>query len=244
MGFEIVGMMRVKNEARWIAESINSLLAVCEHVFVFDDHSTDGTELLAGRLPRTTVMKSTFEGVDEARDKNELLKRVVQTSDPEWILHIDGDEVLEAGRGVTDIRDAMKQDYDAYSLQVLYLWDRPDQIRTDGIYSSFFRPSLFRARGSINRFKQTKYGNGANFHCSNVPADRLDEYAKCRARLKHYGYMEREQRIKKYRWYNSIDPGNVFEDGYRHVVQGDLPEIPAEAVLRHAGPLRLTQYGL
>jgi hypothetical protein len=36
-----------------------------------------------------------------------------------------------------------------------------------------------------------------------------------------------------------MDPNNAFEDNYRHCVQGDVPEVPASAVLRHAGPLKL-----
>jgi hypothetical protein len=55
----------------------------------------------------------------------------------------------------------------------------------------------------------------------------------------HYGYMDREDRIKKYRYYQSVDPNNELEDGYRHIVQGDIPEVPADAVLKVAGPLKL-----
>jgi hypothetical protein len=59
------------------------------------------------------------------------------------------------------------------------------------------------------------------------------------APLWHLGYNDLEDRVRKYAWYNQMDPNNQPEDCYRHMVQGDITEIPADAVLRHAGPLRL-----
>jgi hypothetical protein len=32
---------------------------------------------------------------------------------------------------------------------------------------------------------------------------------------------------------------NTLEDNYRHTVQGDIPEVPSDATLMHAGPLML-----
>jgi hypothetical protein len=58
----------------------------------------------------------------------------------------------------------------------------------------------------------------------------------------HYGYLCKEDRLRKYEMLNRVDPGNEAEDCYRHIVQGDVPEVPASAVLRHAGPLQLAPY--
>jgi hypothetical protein len=60
-------------------------------------------------------------------------------------------------------------------------------------------------------------------------------------RLYHLGYMCPEDRLRKYQWYNTIDPENESEDRYRHMVQGDIPEVPAHLKLKHAGPLRLVR---
>ena len=82
-------------------------------------------------------------------------------------------------------------------------------------------------------------GNGGQFHCGNTPAGFHACPAVSEARLFHLGYMRRSDRLMKYRWYNSTDPNNEGEDRYRHMVQGDLPEVPAHLKLKHAGPLRL-----
>jgi hypothetical protein len=74
-------------------------------------------------------------------------------------------------------------------------------------------------------------------HVSNAPQG--IPWAVMQVYLLHYGYMFKEDRIRKYNYYNRIDPNNEFEDRYRHTVQGDIPEVPADAVLKHAGPLEL-----
>ena len=74
-------------------------------------------------------------------------------------------------------------------------------------------------------------------HCGNTPY--APEFLAVNIFLMHFGTVYREDRIRKYRWMVSIDPQNEFEDGYRHMVQGDIPEVPKELKLRHSGPLEL-----
>jgi hypothetical protein len=56
-------------------------------------------------------------------------------------------------------------------------------------------------------------------------------------RLLHYGYLHKEDRVRKFHWYNKIDPNNAFEDQYRHMVIGDV--FPADSSFKWAGPLEL-----
>jgi glycosyltransferase involved in cell wall biosynthesis len=50
-----VGMLRVKNEQRWIARVIESILPLCEYVYILDDHSTDGTPEICSSYDQVTV---------------------------------------------------------------------------------------------------------------------------------------------------------------------------------------------
>lgn len=228
----IVGMLRVKDEARWIERVLRAMLTVCERVFVLDDHSTDGTAYLCASIPGVALFNSPFAGLDETRDKNWLLAKVAECA-PSWILHIDGDEELAPGSAEIIHALAKPAGPDAYRFQVLYLWDRPDQIRVDRWYKNFRRPSLFRFRPGA-RFESP---NGGGFHCGNVPG--RVSVGECEVKLLHYGYMHREDRVRKYVWYNAPDkqPIPAAEDGYRHMVVGDL--FPADSVFMHAGPLAL-----
>ncbi len=232
----IVGAMRVKNESRWISQALRSILPVCSSIFVFDDHSTDRTTLMA--YDYATVIQSPFPDdgkPDEARDKTFLVERIIRACGRCWILMIDGDEELAWPFNLEVVSVGRAP---AYTLRVAFLWDRENQERVDGVYRHFTRPSLFDTARSNCRFENT--GNGANFHCFNVPTDLLGRSEPSFMVLKHYGYLHREDRLRKQEWYRRIDPGNVAEDDYRHITIGD--NCPPETVTRHAGPLELRPF--
>jgi glycosyltransferase involved in cell wall biosynthesis len=225
--------MRVKNEARWIERVIRSVVPVCGRVIVLDDHSTDRTAEIAYGAG-AMVFPNPFDGLNETRDKNYLLTLAQTHAQPgEWALMIDGDEELhpnDADLLVSECSGGAA----ALSMRVLYLWDTPRQVRMDGVYARFRRPSAFRMTPGL-QFRTTP--NGGNFHCGNVPAHYVHQAKLTDIRLLHYGYLDRADRLRKYDWYNAQDPGNAGEDCYRHMVVGDL--FPADSTFRYGGPLRL-----
>jgi glycosyltransferase involved in cell wall biosynthesis len=214
----VVGMMRVKNEARWIERSISSILPVCDRVLVMDDHSDDATPFLCASLPGVDVFNSPFHGLDEARDKNYLLEKAREAR-ADWILCIDGDEML-APAGLRKLQEAMRSNAPSISMRIPYLWDSEHQIRVDGVYGEFRRHSAFRPNG--HRFSSSQTGG---FHCGNVPfAARKGALTVDAIQLLHFGYLHASDRARKYAWYNAQDPANHVEDQYRHVAAGlDTP---------------------
>jgi glycosyltransferase involved in cell wall biosynthesis len=226
----VIGLLRVKNEARWIERVIASIQPVCSSILVMDDHSDDGTPFLCSSIPGVTVYDSPFTGLNETRDKNWLLDRARGN---DWVLMVDGDEVLDPA-SIPAVQSAMQGPHSCLSFRILYLWDREDQVRVDGVYGKFRRPSMFRP--AHFHFEGTV--SAGNFHCGNAPIALQIVAQPIAADLLHLGYLHREDRLRKYEWYRRIDGGNRNEDGYRHVAQGDLPEIPADMCLRHAGPMR------
>jgi hypothetical protein len=210
-----------------------------------EDGSTDDTRAICEDAG-VVVLPSPFAGMglDEARDKNWFMDEVISRCSPDWILMPDGDEELQAG-GCAAIRRALETNppCDCFALRFLYFWNSIDTIRLDGVYGKMARQSLFRANTEF-RFKsyysesQTPNQNHVGLHTSNAPGQG-GVVLPLNVALLHYGYLHREDRIAKYRWILSIDPHNEGEDFYRHCVQGDLPEFPADAVLKHGGPLLL-----
>jgi len=233
----MIGLMRVKNEERWISRAIASLQRCCERVVVMDDESTDATVEIAHSL-KADVLPSPFTTLDEARDKSWL---VAQCYDRGWlragerVLMIDGDEELVEGDEAR-IHDALDR-WPCAALRILYLWDDENHVRMDGVYGRFWRPSAWIAEGREFDGFIGLAANGSGFHCSNAPARIANRSMRTEARLLHYGYMHRADRIRKYEWYNSRDPGNQFEDCYRHTVIGDL--FPPQSRFVHAGPLEV-----
>jgi GT2 family glycosyltransferase len=233
-----VGALRIKNEAAHVHEVLSRLLEVCGRVVVFDDHSTDSTAAICQSFgSRVTLLSSPFEGLDEARDKNYLLRYILQNP-ADWVLWIDGDEVLERS-GPEKLRVAIDQAGSSaaiFSLRVAYVWNDPHLVRVDGVYGNIARPSLFRLRGqALDRLHFPNSGRAGNLHCGNVPLGLVGERGALDVRLKHYGYLTREQRQIKYAWYTRIDPNNHAEDNYRH-----LAEIPGARLA--PGPLQLVPW--
>jgi glycosyltransferase involved in cell wall biosynthesis len=216
----ILGAMRIRNEGAHIGEVISRALEVCPRIVVLDDHSTDDTVHVCRSFgDRVTVIDSPFTGLDEARDKNFLLRELLPAR-PDWVLWIDGDEVLER-RGPQAIRQAVRQSGSVavYSLRVAYIWDDPNHVRIDGLFGRMARPSLFTLRGQrVETLEFVRTGFGGNLHCGNVPSGLVGATAALEVRLKHLGYVSRALREYKYDWYNSVDPNNVSEDSYRHLI--------------------------
>lgn len=233
----LVGMLRVKNESAWIERVIRSILPVCEHVYVLDDHSTDATPEICSGFDQVTVFDSPFAGLDETRDKTFLLNQMrrcgVQYGD--YILAIDGDEELEQS-GPRRLEKLLSGNpSNAYHLRVLYLWNDARTVRMDGVYSAFYRPSLFRFIPGDCEYRSTN-AHG-NLHCTNIPANLIPRSVPTDISLLHWGYVSPEIRQRKFEYYRQIDPDNEREDGYRHIVIGDI--YPADSRFRYGGPLRL-----
>ena len=237
-----ISMLRVKNEARWLSRVLIPLVRLCSRVYVFDDHSTDSTREIILSTPNTTYLPSPFTGLDERRDKNYLLDRIYEGLSIEtlecgvWVLCIDGDEEMEE-TGPERIKVQLDPKELAYTFRVVYLWDSPELERIDGIYGHLTRPSMFRLDRSGLKFANSLIQG--NLHCMSVPEGFVGKSKPMDVRLYHYGYMLAEDRKRKYEFYNSVDPGNRMEDGYRHVIQGDKGGVGAGERLQWAGPLKV-----
>ena len=177
----VAGMMRVRNEARWIKRAIESILPVCNAgVAVFDDRSTDGTAEIAAGIPSVALMRSPFTGLNEARDKNFLLAAMAPC---DWIIAIDGDEELHSCHLVNLAAAMQTSKADSLSLPIWYLWDREDQMRVDGVYGNYHRESVFRPRPGATFHE----GPPPNFHCGNVPPMLRDRQVLFQPCMEHHG---------------------------------------------------------
>jgi glycosyltransferase involved in cell wall biosynthesis len=241
---KVTGVIRARNAAKWIAEVIDSMLWICANVLVMNDHSTDDTADIVNGTARATAITSPFTSLNEARDRTFLTRAAIHAHAPDWILMLDADEVLlEPFSLQYQLHLGGAQ---AYALQILTLWDTPDQIRVDGIYGDLWRPSVFSAHETSGVWTERVPG-GTNLHCGSIPSDLVNQAVRCEppVRVKHYGSMLQADRLRKYAWYLEHDAANLEnEDHYRHAIQGDLAEFPADAVYRHGGPLKLQHWSL
>lgn len=238
----VFGLLRIKNESRWIGRVVDALKPVCDTVIVLDDYSTDGTPDICREHGAVVYTNPRTDGtVQEATDKDYLLARVWEhgANIGDTAIMVDGDEILHHD-DIPRLRELIEGPGEAYAFRIVYLWNDEHHWRADGIYRRFSRPSMFKLTSRTLTFKRTGMGDGKeDFHCSSVPESHISNARPSGVRLLHLGYLHKEDRIRKYRWYNERDGQNPVEDGYRHVAQGDLPELPADAQFRWAGPIHL-----
>ena len=235
---KVHALLRIKNESRWLAEVLHALWPVCDQILVFDDASTDNSREIASAMG-AQVIETPFKDrgfIDEAADKEHLLAKLWESGAQlgDYCVMIDGDEVLMA-EDIPALKEAMAQGVVCGSMHIVYCWNSRDQIRVDRWYKEFRRPSLFRLILPNLSFRRTPFGG--NLHCSSAPAQLLNDITPINVRLLHYGYMLAEDRVRKWRRYNEIDPDNIIEDRYNHCVIGDV--FPADSSFKWAGPLKL-----
>jgi len=201
---KLVAGLRVKNEERFLYECLSKLSEVVDEIVIFNDNSTDKTVSIAESFKKVVKIHHSNETTfNEARDR-EKLWQLCREQSPDWILIIDGDEVLEPRVTRKDFDEMMNpRNPQVYSWVFRYitLWDLPDKQRVDGTFSMRFGPRL--ARNLPNYHITSDHPIG--LHCGSVP-----EYPKynvffSKFRILHYGYMDKADRVKKYEWYEAND---------------------------------------
>lgn len=188
------------------------------------------------RSPYTDMVRPKMRR-NELRDKNCLWWYVKGAIDFDYVLCLDGDEVLSK-KALVSFPEMWvwlgNQSCDWISLPFIYLWDREDQRRIDGVYgnkddgSPILRfPRIF----SIKRLDEqqlydTRFnwlGTRGGLHCGSVPQEAFHQinpkqFHAAHAPVMHYGYLDDALRRTKFTMYNEIDPNNQFEGFYMHII--------------------------
>lgn len=178
------------------------------------------------------------EAVNEIRDKNFLWCYCKAQVDFDFMLCLDGDEMLslEAIQKFPAAIGYLERTADILTLPFIYLWDSEILRRIDGIYGDLGDgyprlrfPRLFTIKrlGEQNLFDChfSWQGTKGGFHCGSIPQEKFihedgDHFIGAFANLPvvHFGYMHEEERQRKFEFYNAIDPGNTFEGEYKHII--------------------------
>jgi GT2 family glycosyltransferase/2-polyprenyl-3-methyl-5-hydroxy-6-metoxy-1,4-benzoquinol methylase/glycosyltransferase involved in cell wall biosynthesis len=218
---KIVAMLRIKNEAEWIAEVLTSLERVADEIVILDDHSTDDTVRICRTFPKVVDLYEQEAGsVDEVRDKNRLLQMALRRG-PDWILAMDGDEVLEES-APERIREGLRlapPQVTTLAFEWLYFWDDHTHYRIDGKYQDLWHPRLFRVTGQdVESLIFVPTEHGGNFHCGSLPANIVGLSRRLDVKVKHYGYLHRSLREAKFAFYRTHDPATAATGYYDHLV--------------------------
>ena len=215
----MLGLMRVKNEGRWLSRSLASQ-HFCDQIFVMDDNSTDDTREICKRFPKVEYYHKCYDaGYEEGPDRK-WLSQIARGFHAEWICSLDGDEVLLPGTW-----DKIKDHLDNPLIQVidvlsLHLWNNEQTVRVDGHFSEGWRQRFWRLPpGNITYAKD---------HCS-LPDGIQGPFTKLGVKLLHYGNITEADRLRRYKTYGSQ---------YPVMIQGD-PGGPDVSEVLSGEPFRL-----
>ena len=218
----IVCMMRIKNEEQWIAQVLDAASRVADGIVILDDGSTDRTPEICRAHPGVVRYEyQSGKSLDEARDKDRLFLWTLEEN-PDWVLALDSDEVLEDASASTIRREIAlcPPEVTALGFHWLYMWDSPDQYRVDNEYDPPALARLFRVTGlgmDPGKLRIARTEHGGNLHCGSIPANLPGSVRFIDVFVKHYGYYDESQRKTKRAFYERHDPHCASKGSYEHL---------------------------
>ena len=210
-GNKITLSMIVKNEeGRYLMQMLNSLKEHIDEAVIIDDASSDNTinickEILKG-IPLHIIEneESMFGNEISLRKKqwNETIK-----TNPDWILSLDADEILEEDfwKNAQNLIDDQK--YDFYSFRLYDMWNET-HYREDKYWNahSIYRPFLMRYQPNFNYT-----WNETSQHCGRFPINTFSfQKTTSEFRIKHLGWATQKDRIEKFKRYALLDPNAIY----------------------------------
>jgi glycosyltransferase involved in cell wall biosynthesis len=203
---KMLGLMRVKNEDRWLEACLRSQW-FCDRIIVLDDNSTDLTAAICAEFKVEYHRKSYDAGYEEGPDREWLAREAIKHN-PEWICSMDGDEVL-----IEDTWDKIQSTLNNPSVPAidvlnLHLWNNSWTVRVDGNWSEQHRQRFWR-------FKQGPLTYAPD-HCS-IPNEITERpFVRLGAKMLHYGNVSAVDRRRRYDRYLACG------HDWPILIQGDL----------------------
>ena len=93
---QIVGIVLVRNEDRFVWQSVTNILGFCDRILLVDNGSRDQTPVILQELAALDPERISFHVIRNPRESHDLLKPYIGT--PAWIFAVDGDEIYDPER--------------------------------------------------------------------------------------------------------------------------------------------------
>lgn len=218
--------MVVRNEAdRYLKLVLEQAKHMVDAAVIIDDGSTDGTpelieEVLAGFPLKLIRNPEPLFEKNESTLRQWLWNETLETQ-PDWILCLDADELFE-DKALNEIKKLINQpDFDYYSFRIYDFWDE-SHYREEPLWSAHFRYYVLLVRYQPH-FKYVWSENP--LHCGRFPSNiTLLPGIQSPLRVKHLGWMNPHDRLKKYLRYMKLDPDGTW--GVKEQYESILESFP------------------
>ncbi len=203
--------MCVKNEAGAVLEqTLKSLVGHIDEAVIIDDNSTDGTvdhcRSIFKNIPLHIVKNEVSMFQNESTLRKKQWEETIKTN-PDWILNLDADEVIEPSFWEMKKQLLNDKEYDAYSFRLYDMWNE-SEYRDDTYWNAHntHRTFLLRYQPSF----PYKFSDKLQ-HCGRFPIN-IFSHKTCRtsSKIQHFGWSTEELRQKKYGRYHALDPNGTY----------------------------------
>lgn len=211
-GNKLTLCMVVKNEAnRYLSIVLQHARQYIDEAVILDDGSDDDTvtickEILKGKpLKLITNQQSQFQD-GESKLRQQLWQHTISTN-PDWILCLDADEMFEDAVFREISRLINQPYYDYFSFRLYDFWNTT-HYREDKYWQAhkYYRTFLIRYQPNFDY-----HWREAALHSGRFPANIAElPGAISKLRIKHLGWLNPIDRIIKYRRYMEWDPEGKY----------------------------------
>jgi glycosyltransferase involved in cell wall biosynthesis len=209
VGPRLVAALVVRNEAdRYLRSVLDDLETYCDRICVLDDGSTDATPDVCARHPRVHLLRN--EASLFWRDESALRRQLWAAAaglDPEWILALDADEMLEERFKRERDRYLDQRRYPAVGARFHQFWGSTTHYRVDKAWNpaASCQPVLVRHMpGYPYRWPARR------LHCGRVPQNVPGPMLCDGLRVKHFGYANPADHPRKHDLYVRHDPQGLY----------------------------------
>jgi len=216
-GFLIVG----RGEAdRYLPNVLKRLEPLCDRIFIWGNNPDKRTDALCKKYDYCRYPQDQW-GKKQWLIKEIHLKRNVKPYNPDWIICVDADEILDKNFTREKAEEMATWGEIAYEFYCVQLWDRENQMRIDGGWGNFWNVRYYKfiPEASLDFVKRP-------LHCGLAPVYAYNWCAKSGMIFKHYGYMKKEDREKKWERYQKFDPEmKYFSPNWYKSILGGKPKL-------------------
>lgn len=217
MAPRLVAAMLVRNEAgpgRYLRMVLDDLDRYCDSIVALDDASTDETPEILASYDRVILHRNEESAFWQDESSLRLrLWNLALAAEPDWILVIDADEVLEERFKVEREHLLTRQDYDVIAFKYLCFWS-PTHYRVDGFWEPRYKRLIARHLPGF-----AYEWDNFRIHSERIPRNLPGQVLWSDLRCRHYAYASPENRLWKYATYTANDRENdysgIMDEEYR-----------------------------
>lgn len=198
---KIAGFIKFYNEESKgnLERALKCLSSICDVIVAADDGSTDNSIKIAEKYTEHIIRFNEPNLPKELERKQEMLEYTLQL-DPDWILWIDGDEILEAKaeRGIKDLcKFGDSFGIDGFAFHEINLWRSECWYRLDNKYNDLWKINLWKNNGNL------KFDISPGLHKQQHPLG-INKVFATNIQLIHYGFSSEKLIVDKYLMYKKL----------------------------------------